>query len=115
MPHTYIIKGMTCNECVANVKKRLLDTGFLLAAEVQLSEPQATIIMYCRITVPMLQTAIGSKYIIEESDYAHALKDPKVPAANQDNYYPVFLQYAYIGDSSFLRSWKEDWVNSEKQ
>lgn len=57
---------MTCKECVEDIKKRLLDIDCLIKADIQLNAPQATLIMHCRVTISMLQAAIGSKYTITE-------------------------------------------------
>lgn len=104
MTHTYEIKGMTCNGCVARVKSELLKLGDVLSADVQLQSPQATITMQKHIPVGILQNAISKdgKYTITES--GHMMMDHTMPAADTDNpsYTPIFLIFGYIAGATLL-------------
>ena len=63
MTKTYLITGMKCDGCVANVKEGLMQTEHVLSAEVDLSANTAIITMDKEIDLPILQAAIGA-YVI---------------------------------------------------
>lgn len=105
MTHTYEIKGMTCNGCVAKVKSELLKLGDVLSADVQLQSPQATIVMQKHIPVSVLQDAISKdgKYTITESGHT-MMADHAMPATDTDDpsYAPIFLIFGYIAGATLL-------------
>ena len=101
MTHKYNITGMTCNGCVAKVKSELLKMGNVLAAEVQLSAPQATIEMDKHIPTAALQQAIGAKYTIT-GDAPVASHTMAAESAAPVSYYPIFLIFGYIAGITLL-------------
>jgi len=105
MTHTYEIKGMTCNGCIAKVKNELLKIGDVSAAELQLESPQATITMQKHIPTTALQEAIsraGAKYTIADLNTTmhHAAVMDETTTA--DNYFPIVLIFLYITGISLL-------------
>src|SRR5688500_18360269 len=101
MTHTYSITGMTCGNCVAQVKSSLLKLGDVLSDEVQREAPQATITMSRHIPLQVLQGANSpdGKYTITEADggmHAHTASDASVTAEGGDSYYPILLIFGYI-------------------
>jgi len=75
MKHTYIVKGITCEGCVAKVKHKLLMHPKITGAEVTLEGQKAIISMQRHLSLNDLQEAIGkdTKYRISEdaSDRSH--------------------------------------------
>ena len=99
MTHTYNITGMTCNNCVSKVKSELLKIGDVSEADVQLTSPQATIVMTKHIPVATLQNAIGAggKFTITESDGGmqhHQVKNETKTWL--ETYKPLLIIGAYI-------------------
>lgn len=74
MTHTYVVKGVTCEGCVAKVKSKLLIHPDVMAADVKLQNQKSTITMQRHLTVEELQEAIGndSKYRISADAQAHS-------------------------------------------
>jgi len=100
MTHTYHIGGMTCNSCVARAKSELLKLGDITAAEVQLAEPQATLMMQKHIPLAVLQEALSraGHYTIgtEQNNESTASQ------ANTTTYKPLLLIGAYIAGITLL-------------
>lgn len=99
MTHNYLISGMTCNNCLVQVKSALLKIPEVLAADVSLNPGKATIQMSEHISLNTLQQAIspGLKYIISEynnGDPQPALKG-SVPAWFE-TYKPLMLIFFYL-------------------
>ncbi|MFT3702017.1 MAG: cation transporter [Agriterribacter sp.] len=105
MTHTYHIKGMTCNGCVAKVKSELLKLGDITSAEVQLAAPQATISMQKHIALTTLQAAISKagNYSITEDEgmKSHTTAKPEEHASFIKTYKPLLLIAMYITGISF--------------
>lgn len=101
MTHTYHIAGMTCNNCVAKAKSALLKLNDVLAAEVQLAEPQATITMQDHIGLSKLQKALSEagNYTITENHVEMSMDDD---TAESNSYLPIFLIFAYITGVTLL-------------
>lgn len=58
MKHTFIIVGMHCGSCVANVKKALLQHPDIKSAEVTLDPPKAEIEMQNHINTDELRKIV---------------------------------------------------------
>src|SRR2546430_16571742 len=99
MTHTYQIKGITCEVCVANVKSELLKLGDVENANIQLAAPQATITMQKHIPLQTLQQAVAKagNYMIQLNgkhfDRIIETEDTKTPL---QTYWPLLLIFAYI-------------------
>lgn len=66
MKHTYILAGMTCNNCMATVKKRLSSHPGVMGVELTLIPQRAVIEMQKHIETSDLQTSLGGgKYKIQ--------------------------------------------------
>lgn len=116
MTHKYIIKGMTCNGCVAKVKSELLKLPDVLSAEVNLPHP-AVITMQKHIDTKTLQEAISKerKYIIteDENDHSHHQMAKEESQSWLKTYKPLLLIAAFITGVSFLTSYngiEPDWT-----
>ena len=101
MTHTYSIKGMTCGSCVARVKSELLKLGDVQTADVQLTSPQATIVMGKHIGIQQLQTAISKagNYTIAEDEtrLGHLQQESmETTGASSVSYLPIVLIFSYI-------------------
>lgn len=108
MTHKYIIKGMTCNGCVAKVKSELLKLPDVLSAEVNLPQ-EAVITMQKHIDTKTLQEAISKerKYIIteDENDHSHHQMAKEESQSWLKTYKPLLLIAAFITGVSFLTSY----------
>ncbi|MBS1977869.1 MAG: heavy-metal-associated domain-containing protein [Bacteroidetes bacterium] len=107
MTHTYVVKGVTCEGCVAKVKSKLLMHPDVSSADVKLQNQKTTITMQRHLTVDELQEAIGrgTKYQIsaDATDHSHAeLKDSH--KSWLATYKPLLIIAAFIGSVSILTS-----------
>ena len=69
MTHQYLVKGMTCGGCVANVKKALESVQGVTGVEVKRETPNAIITMDHHIDTTTLQKAVKQYGNYELSDY----------------------------------------------
>jgi copper chaperone CopZ len=105
MTHTYNITGMTCGNCVAKAKSKLLMLGDITEAEVQLTAPQATITMQKHIPVAILQDALSKagNYTITEADGGmHHTTGTAETTSWLNTYKPILLIGAYITGVTLL-------------
>ena len=98
---------MTCGNCVGKVKSELLKLGDVLSADVQLSEPQATINMQRHIDTATLQHALkkAGNFTITAADGGmkhHHAAAPESTASFWQTYKPILLVGAYISGSTLL-------------
>jgi len=112
MTHTYQIKGMTCNSCVAKVKSELLKLGDVLSADVQLKEPQATITMNKHISDNILQSAIqkAGNYTIsmEHGQHMQMEAEESMEKSWFQTYKPLLLVFSFILGISLIASYKNE-------
>ena len=68
MKKNYELEGMSCDGCVSNVKRALLEVPDVTEADVQLRPPRAVISMNKSIDVDELQTQLNKvgHYTIKE-------------------------------------------------
>ena len=106
MTHTYAIKGMTCNGCIAKVKSELLKLGDVTNADVQLNAPQASITMQKHIPLKTLQDAVfkAGKYNITEETHAMPMEyaDEESTKTWLQTYKPLLLVFSFITGVSLL-------------
>lgn len=106
MTHTYIIDGMTCGNCVAKVKDQLLKIGDITEAQVQLTNPQATISMQKHISLPELQKALskaGNFRMTENHNHDDTSNDSEEESKTWfETYKPVIIIAAYITGITIL-------------
>lgn len=108
MTHTYNIQGMTCSGCVAKAKSELLKIGDVVEANVQLTSPQATIVMQKHIPVSELQKALAKagNYTITEDVHPHHIQSKSAPQIESaswiETYKPIVLIGIYITGITLL-------------
>lgn len=112
MTHTYQIKGMTCQNCVAKAKSALLSLGDVSEAEIQLQTPQATITMLKHIPTTVLQNAISKagEFVIQDiNGEMHHSSPHKIHQSEIEEktswfatYKPILLIGGYILGGTFL-------------
>lgn len=104
MEQSFTISGMTCDACVASVKKRLEQQDQVIAAEVQLASPQATIQLKEAVAITDLQKVIGSYQISEWEGIATEVKEEIAaqPPKNWQTYFPLLLIVGFIASFSAL-------------
>ncbi|HBK89852.1 MAG: heavy metal-associated domain-containing protein [Cyclobacteriaceae bacterium] len=108
MTHSYTVKGITCEGCVAKVKSKLLMHPDVLAADVKLEGQQAIITMQKHISTYELQAAIGvdTKYRISEdasAPFNHGIKD-ETAKSWLSTYKPLLIIGLFITGVSFITS-----------
>ena len=99
MTHDYNISGMSCGSCVAKIKSALLKIGDVNEATVQLTAPQAKIIMQKHIPVERLQAAVDAagNFVITEANNTHRTGSGTPPSSLiLSTYKPILLVFAYI-------------------
>ncbi|MEO5906347.1 MAG: MauE/DoxX family redox-associated membrane protein [Saprospiraceae bacterium] len=106
--HDYLISGMTCNGCVATVKKILVTLPGITSAEVTLNPPAATLMVDRHIETEELKKAFKDhpKYQIEDAPIQ--VKQVAVITETEDvrsfweRYKPIFLIFGYILGATLL-------------
>ena len=111
MKKIYIIDGMTCGGCVASVTKKLLDVKGVSNAEVQLETSEAQIKIDDFVDVSVLQSALGTKYTIQEKTKnfppsERLLKSIENPSKLKQ-LKPLLLIFLYLFSAAFLLNFKE--------
>lgn len=98
MAHEYKIEGMTCGSCVSKVKSELLKLPDVLSAEVQLTEPQASVNMQQHIAIAELQRALhrAGNYSIAELNGSHTTSETEPGKSLLATYKPLLLIVAFI-------------------
>lgn len=111
MTHTYVIKGVTCDGCVAKVKSKLLMHPDVLAADVKLQNQKSSITMQRHLSVEELQEAIGkdAKYRIDvdasdHSHHTHAQAGASGTKSWLATYKPLLIIAAFITVVSIITS-----------
>jgi copper chaperone CopZ len=99
MVHQYQIKGMTCGNCVANVKSALLMVPYVTEVEVSKELSSATISMEKHISLNAFQSALDPKYQISALSHSEMTEQAKTWF---ETYKPVLLIFAYISISTVL-------------
>ncbi len=104
MEQSFTISGMTCDACVASVMKRLEQQDQVIAAEVQLASPQATIQLKDAVAITDLQKVIGSYQISEWEGIATEVKEEIAtqPPKSWQTYFPLLLIVGFIASFSAL-------------
>lgn len=69
MTHQYVVKGMSCGGCVANVKKALESVPGVTKAEVKQESPNAIVTMSHHVDTAILQQAVKQYGNYELSDF----------------------------------------------
>jgi len=96
MTHTYSLTGMTCGNCEANVKSRLLSVADVTDVEVSKETKTATLSMSKHIGLSKLQDALGgagSKYQLNAIEHHEIAEQTKSWLAT---YKPILLIFGYI-------------------
>ena len=106
MTHSYTVKGITCESCVAKVKSKLLMHPDVLSADVKLEGQKAVIAMQKHLSETELQEAIGldSKYKIsaDPSDHSHHSMKTEETKSWLETYKPILLIAGFIAGVSIL-------------
>ncbi|MEO6133485.1 MAG: MauE/DoxX family redox-associated membrane protein [Saprospiraceae bacterium] len=108
MKHEYMISGMTCNGCVATVKKNLEKVPGVTSAEVTLDPPVATLMMERHVPTEELKNALKEhpKYKIEEKPVIITATKPVLETDEVrsfwKSYAPIFLIFGYILGATLL-------------
>ena len=111
MTHTYSLTGMTCGNCEANVKSKLLSVADVTDVEVSKETKTATISMSKHISLSKLQDALGgagSKYQLSAIEHHEITEQTKSWLAT---YKPILLIFGYIGLLSFIVAWTGESIN----
>ena len=105
MTHTYSITGMTCGNCEASVKSKLLSIPGVTVVEVSRVNGQAIITMDGHIPLDKLQEAMGGsegKYQISAESHNEFTEQTK---SWLNTYKPLLLLFFYITFISTLAVW----------
>lgn len=105
MTHTYIISGMTCNNCTGKVKNELLKLGDITEATIQLTAPQATLSMSQHVPLSTLQQALtraGNYTIMEAGTSKPGSTGTEAGGSWLATYKPILLVFAYITGITLL-------------
>lgn len=118
MTHHYQLTGLTCDGCVATVKKLLGNLAGVQSIEINEAGNEATIAMTQHISTKTLKEALSShpKYTIADKV---AIKAPSsVSAAFEEEekswlatYQPLLTVFAYITGIALLAAWQNNALN----
>lgn len=112
MTRTYIITGMTCNNCKASVEKALLSVGSIENVSIDLENSKAVIDMSHPVSTETLQNSLSSKYTISEEGNTTVFNTStsvnEVKSSELKQLFPLFLIFGYIIGASILLN-KDDW------
>lgn len=111
MTHTYSLTGMTCGNCEANVKNKLLSVADVTDVEVSKETKTATISMSKHIGLLKLQDVLGgagSKYQLSAIEQHEIAEQTKSWLAT---YKPILLIFGYITLLSFIVVWTGESIN----
>lgn len=99
----YQITGMTCNSCVAKVKKSLESIVGVQEANIQLDAPQARLHLNRAMDIGVLQQAIGHYQIQEiEVKPQQLMTHNELPDRSLATYKPLLLIIGFTVGISFL-------------
>jgi copper chaperone CopZ len=108
MTHTYAVKGMTCGNCQATVKKALSAVPGVKDVSIDLAKGEATIIMGNHIPTTSFKSALKSysKFSIEEK-VEEVIKERNHNESNETSswlvsYKPLILVFAYLLGATLL-------------
>lgn len=108
MTHSYTVKGITCEGCVAKVKSKLLAHPDILSADVTLEGQKAIITMQKHLSITELQEAIGvdTKYKIsaDASDHSHQSMKSEEAKSWLNTYKPLLMIAGFVLLVSILTS-----------
>ena len=106
MTHSYTVKGITCEGCVAKVKSKLLMHPDVLSADIKLEGQKAVITMQKHLSIDELQQAIGAdtKYTIsaDTADHSHHSMNSEQTKSWLATYKPLLIIAAFITGVSVL-------------
>lgn len=90
-----MISGMTCGACVARAKKAFESIEGVVAAEVQLESPQASLQMNSLLSIEILQEALNSAggYVLTPVTAAKALTAipaAEAPSTSEESFYRTY-------------------------
>lgn len=108
MTHTYNITGITCSNCEADVKGKLLTVPSLTSAEISKSRDTIAISMDTHISLGTLQAALGNKYVISVKEHSEIAEQTK---SWFSTYKPILLIFFFISIIAFISGWERNTFN----
>ncbi len=119
MKKTYTISGMTCNSCKSTIHQNLNEIPEIESVEINLEKSEAIIFMKSNIDITKLQTALPSKFYIEEKAIDNSIALINEPSIETDQeksklqqLKPLLIILIYISVASILMNFK-NWNYSE--
>lgn len=111
MKHEYVITGMTCANCVENVKRRLTEVPGIINAIVSLHPPRASLEMTKHVSTSELQEALKpTKFEIKDLSAEPEVHQPVKDEETQgflNTYKPIILVFAYILGVTLIAEWTQ--------
>ncbi|MDQ3017390.1 MAG: cation transporter [Bacteroidota bacterium] len=102
MTHVYAITGMTCNNCIATVKKAIESVPGVTGVRIQLESPQASIDMSQHVPLETFRKVLSShpKYQISEATPQQLIQHFSEPEEERKSFWasykPILLVFAFI-------------------
>ncbi|SHG47009.1 heavy-metal-associated domain-containing protein [Flagellimonas flava] len=112
MEHTYTIKGMTCQGCVASVKERLLTVEGVKGVSIDLEKARAAIQMDNHIKLSGLRAVLPKKYSISREQLVPKQEVNAEEKSKWTQLKPLFLIFAYLFAAAILMH-IDNWDMSE--
>ncbi|RIA09498.1 copper chaperone CopZ [Flavobacteriaceae bacterium MAR_2010_72] len=109
MTHTYIIKGMTCNNCKIKVEQKLGKVDHVTKVEVDLERGEAKVTMDKHVNTEILKNALPEKYNLSEKQEKNVFTSSnntiiseEVEKTKLQQLKPLLLILFYITTASIL-------------
>jgi cation transport ATPase len=115
MKHTYIIEGMTCNNCKASVEKHINALENVTHVSVHLENGETEVTMDRHITTDVLKKALPEKFTLSEKNEKNIFSSTIVideEKTKLQQLKPLLLIIFYITTASMLIHYK-DWSWNE--
>lgn len=114
MKHTYAIKGMHCQSCVAKITNALNEIEQVADAEVTLNPPEAVVTMVSHVPLGRLNQAVagrGDYRLQENSEAAGVEATASEEQGPPESLFPLFLIVGYIlGVVLLIAAAGDDWT-----
>ncbi len=108
MKKSYIIKGMTCNGCVASVEKALLGVAGVTRVEVYLEKGEVDIFMTEAVSLSLLNDALPNKFTIaEKMDFSASAVNETQSISKLRQLKPLLLIFLYLFSAAILLHFKQ--------
>lgn len=107
MKQTFVILGMTCQNCRSFVEKKIAQIPVVSSVSVSLEKEEAIVDATLMVDHAEIEEVLGEKYTVKTT---HELKE-SISGSKWKELRPLFLIIGYLFAASFFISFKDDFSN----